>query len=89
MQTIRRHAGRSDTQCPPISTMGQPSLHQACARSDSSAQPADPNVTWDEHGIDALIWADSEPWADILSPAQPVENTTASANGAVPVGDAP
>jgi hypothetical protein len=29
-----------------------------------------PETTWSEHGIDALTWADGEPYADVLSPCE-------------------
>ena len=31
---------------------------------------AEPDVVWAESGIDALIWADTEPYAEVLSPAR-------------------
>jgi hypothetical protein len=37
----------------------------------AEAQPVAPEVPWGENGIDTLIWADTEPYAELLSPAQP------------------
>jgi hypothetical protein len=38
------------------------------AVSPTLAVPVEPEVLWCNHGIDALAWADAEPYADVLSP---------------------
>lgn len=35
-----------------------------------------PDVTWGDEGIDSAVWADGEPWAELLSPASPTSATT-------------
>lgn len=44
------------------------------------ASTPDPDVLWSPHGIDALIWTDTEPFADVLGP--PPLDPTASLSAA-------